>query len=325
MGRWRDRVLRRAVLAAVVALVVSGCSGAVADQRADDIPTVAILRAVPASGHEAFIEELRAQGWTPGRNVRIVPADPASTVTPEEAAASLRRWSDENLAIVIAYSTPLARVVEERTDVPGIAVVNDPVAVDLLRDPDRPDGQLTAVSFQAPADRTLDLAQLALGGVDRIGYLDADDPATPAHRAGVVAAAEALDIEVIDAPFADVDDLDAAMSSFLDADVDAVYIPNATLIATVLPELEIALEDANLPAIANAPFIDVATVMLAPESAELSRQVARQTVRLLNGTPIDSVPVEAPRRFEVTLDQTRAARLGITIPIEALRQADTVL
>lgn len=323
MGRWRDRVLRRASSVLAIALVAA-CSGAGAEPRAEDIPTVGILRAVPATGHDAFIAELRAQGWTPGRNVRIVPADPASVVTAEEAAAALERWQTEQLAVVIAYSTPLAQLTVERTDVPGVAVVNDPVAVDLLQVPDRPDGQLTAVSFQAPADRTLDLARLAFGGLDRIGYLDADDPGTPAHRAGVHAAAAALDIEVVDASFAGVEDLEVAIASFVDAEVDAVYIPNATLIASVLPQLDVALEEANLPAIANAPFIDVATVLLAPESAELSRQVARQTVRLLNGTPIDSVPVETPRRFEVTLDETRAARLGITIPIEALRQADIV-
>ncbi len=319
--------MKRPLPAAVLALcclLLTSCGGR-GDTVDGQVPLIGILRVVPASAFDTFTEELQVQGWTAGRTVRIVPTDPSVVFSEAEARAALRRWEASGLSVVIAFSTPYAHLAADETDAPGLFVVNDPVATGLVSDRQRPDGRLTGVTWEAPADRTLDLAARALGGMERIGYLGADDdPAVPSHRQRVHDAADRLGIEVVDASFSGADDVVAAVDVLSAAGVDAVYVASANAVASVLRPIEEALTAARLPALANAAFIDFATITLAPDPDELHRQLARQAARLLSGVQVSAVPTEAPRRFVITIDRTRAQELGLEVASSALREADTV-
>ena len=317
----------RRLLAAVALGALAACSSAAGgDDGVDPVPTVGFLRSVPNADLDSYLDELRAQGWVPGRTVRIEPAEGEVTFgTEAEARAALEAWEQEGLAVVVAFSTPYARLAEEVTDLPGLFVVNDPVGSGLVGDPTRPDGQLTGVAWDTPADLTLDLAAQVLGSLRRVGYLLAmDDPAVPGHRDRVVEAASHLGIEVVDATFTGPADVADAVAELAAAQVDAVFVPSANAVIPVLGPLEEALDGAGLPALSNAQFIDIAVVTLTPDAQELNRQLARQTTRLLSGVPVSSVPTETPRRFKVTIDRTRARALGIEIDPSVLRQADVV-
>lgn len=314
-----------AILALVGAALFAACSPSEAEQQ-DTTATIGILRAVPIPHHDAFVEQLRAFGWSTQDNLRILPSDTGELYeTDEQAMQAIRSWQQDGLDLIIAFSTPHARLVADRTPAPVLFVVNDPVASGLVTDLDVPEGDLTGVTWKVPADRTLDLASRSLGGISRVGYLSPqDDAAVPGHLARVLAAAQALDIEVVQATFTDPDSVAASVEMLAAADVDAIYLTSSTDTAAALEQLEQALDRHALPAISNVEFVDFAVVTVAPDLAEINRQLARQAARVLAGSDIASVPVEDPRRFVITIDRTKAASLDLPIATEVLQQADVV-
>jgi putative ABC transport system substrate-binding protein len=314
-----------AVMTAAVALTAA-CGGS--DAAPEARPTIALLRVVPDDDHGVFISELRAQGWNIGRDVAVFPEDPERLFPDEDAArATLRSWVGAGVDVVVAFSTPFARLAaEEGRGTPVLFLLNDPVAAGLVGDTQRPDRGATGVTFRTPADRTLALAQRLVGTLGHVGYLrPADDPGVEGHRAAVRAAAEELGVRVTEASFQALEDVAPAVEELVAAGVEAVWVANSTATVQALEPLRSALSGANLPVIANTDFVDFAVLIVTPDGAELRRQLARQAARLLAGADVSAVPVEDPRKFVVILNRTVAAALGLPEPDPALlRQADVV-
>lgn len=319
----------RALLAAVVLALASGSCDLRGGTSDDDLPLVGLLRVIPDGHQRAFVEELRAQGWSDGRDVEVVPDGPDEVAAdPDQARRQLREWLRADVDLLVASSTPYAALAAELApDVPTLFLVIDPVAAGLVRDPSRPEGNMTGLTFRTPADRTLDLASQVLGGgLDRVGYLaPASDPAVEGHLAGVRAAAEELGLELVEVSFDGPEAVPAAVEELSAAAVDLVYLPSANATVQALDVLEAELLAARLPVVANADYVDFALLVLAPDGDEVRRQLARQAARLLAGAEVASIPVEDPRRFVTTVDRGVADALGLP-PIDpaVLRKMDVV-
>ena len=318
------------VAAALVALAVLSACGGGADPNEEDPapPTVGLLRLVPDEDHGAFVDELRRQGWRVGEDVELVPTDPGELYADvEEAGAAVQSWLRDDLDLIVAFSTPFAQLVSGLdARVPGLFVVNDPVAAGLVGDVLQPDGVMTGVTFRTPADRMLALASEALGGVTRAGYLyPSDDPAVPGHRDAFLAAAADLGIEVVERAFADPSEVAAAVAEIAGAGVQVVAVPSTNATVRALDELRSAIDEHGLPLIGNTDLLDFAVLVLTPDGAELRRQLARQVVRILEGADVSNVPVEDPRKFTLIVDRSKVRELGLPpVPEGVLRQADVV-
>lgn len=310
-------------------LLLAACTpGRAAPAGPADVPVVGLLRVIPDDDHPAFLSELRAQGWSNGRDVRVVPAEP-DTVAGDEAAArdQLEGWLAEGVDLIVVSSTPYAVLAREvAPSTPTLFLVNDPVAAGLVVDERRPEGNMTGVTFRTPADRTLHVAGQLIGEVTRVGYLGpAGDPAVAGHRAGVRAATDELGLTLVEAEFASPEDVPAAVAELVAAGVDVVYLASANATVGALDALETELVAARLPVVVNAEYVDFALLALAPDGDEVRRQLARQAARILSGAEVASVPVEDPRRFVTVVDRRVAARLGLPpIAPDVLRRMDVV-
>lgn len=330
MSRRRARRLP-ASLATVALLTATACTTGVvggSPGETEDVPLVGLLRLVPDEDQSAFVTELAAQGWSDGLTVDVRPEEATDVAADEEAAREqLAGWIDDGVDLIVASSTPYAALAAEMAPtVPTLFLLNDPVAAGLVADPARPEGQLTGVTFRTPADRTLALAAEVIPDLDRVGYLvPADDPAVAGHEAGVRAATDALGLALVEATFASSDAIGPAVDELAAAEVDVVYLANANATFRALDVLERELMRAELPVIGNIDLIDFAVLILAPDSAELRRQLARQAARILAGAEVASVPVEAPRRFVTIVDRGIIDALGLPpIGPDVLRKMDVV-
>lgn len=310
----------------VLSLAIAACGAG--EGPTSDVPTIGMLRVVDDEDHGVFVAELRNQGFAAGDGLVVLPSDPSDLYTDEAAAAAaIDRWLASGVDLVVAFSTPFARMAIERAPgVPVLFLVNDPVAAELVSDPSAPDRGATGVTFQTPGDRTLELARRLFGAETTIGYLaPVGDPAVEGHRRGVVTAAEAAGVRLVEATFDSPEDVGAAVAELVAAGVGAVHIANSTATVRAAEQLREELASAGLPAIANTDVLDFAALIVTPDGAELRRQLARQAARLLSGAPTASVPVEDPRKFVVVIDRGRILELGLPDPDpELLRQADVV-
>ncbi len=333
-GRYPGEARRRAgrlaatLVVVALALVAPGC-GRSGDGGGSEA-TIAFLRAVAGapSTEPAFLAELAAAGYRAGDNLTVLAEDPALAYPdPDDAAAVVRSWRDEGVDLVVALSSSGAMVAAaEAPDVDVLFLSNDPVSSGLVGDREQPEGRSSGVTFQVPADRTLELAARALVGVSRFGLVyPPSDPAAIANREAMTSAAAARDVELHTAEFDDGDDLDEAVAAVVAAGAQALVVSTSPAATRLLTETEAAAAARGLPLVANTSLVASAVVSLYPDSDELGRQLGRQAARLLSGAAPGSVPVEDPRRFMVRINQRVAAGLGFAIPDAVLLEANDVV
>lgn len=317
------------VLLAVTALATA-CNTQAAPTASRDMVTVAVLRAVQSAepqNVEIFFAELAGAGFVEGRNLRVLGADPAEVhPDPAEAESVARAWAAERLDLVLALSSASALAAARGAPQAKVLFLsNDPIAAGLVTNERRPQGQLTGATFRIPPDRTLDVARRAVPGASKLGVLfpSADAAAAPV-RDGLVRAGAALGLDVVARGFAADAEVAGAVEELRALGVACVLLANAPAIVRAYPAIAPALAAAALPAVANTTA-DFALAVLEPDTGELYRQMGRQAVRLLRGAAVSEVPVEDPGRFRLTVNLAVAARLGVAVPGELVRAADTVV
>jgi putative tryptophan/tyrosine transport system substrate-binding protein len=326
------RVVRQArsrwlVLFAVVvgagALVACGDDG-------DATRTIAFLRIVPtaADDQQAFLDELADAGWKVGDNVTVLEPDVDDVHADEaDAAQTVEGWVDDGVDLIVALSTASATVASEHAgNVPVVSLANDPVGSGLVHEPRAPEGNLTGTSFRVPGDRTIDLATRLAPGAPAVGVLwPEDDPAAVPVREALVVAATALHVPLASELFRGADDVGAAIGRIQSAGAGVVVLVSAPATTRAYDAIEEAADAAHLPIVANSVSVPFATLVLAPDTDTVYRQLGRQAARLLDGTEVRRVPVEDPGMFTLELRRNHAQRLGIELPADLLDEADRIV
>lgn len=292
------------------------------------VKTVAFLRAVAGGGSDGeLLSELQRAGYEVGRNLQVLAADPTETYPdPKAAATAVAGWQRQGVDLIFAFSSRGALAARDASpDTEVVFLVNDPVAIGLVRTPDAPEDNLTGVTFRVPADRTLSLARRAIPDATRVGLIfSSTDPAAAPHRAAVAAAARTLGMALFQESFADDAGVAPAVARLLARDVDLVFISNSPTGIIARTRIQAAVAG-RVPIIANTAVVDFALLTLDPDVEELYRQLGRQAARLLDGSDPSTVPVEDPRRYRVILNRGVAKAFGIAFPADLVREADRVI
>lgn len=306
----------------LVLAALAGCGGS------DDGPgprTIGVLRSVPGvTGEQAFLAVLARAGYD---DVTLLGAKPDEVhPTAADAAATAKRWVARGADLILALSSSGALAAAEAVpETPVLFISTDPTGTGLVQDPRRPEANRTGVSYRVPSDRTLAVAEDALGDLRRIGciYADADVAAKPPVddlRRG----ARSLGIEVECVPFHDGTDVAAAIEQLATRSVDAIVVPSSPTTSRAYPQIAAAVGGISIPVITGTAAA-FAVLTLQPDSDAIYQQLGRQAVRLFRGAQVKEVPVEDPGRYLLVIDERVARRIGRTIPAEVLARADRVL
>lgn len=317
------RRVRRVLVVVVVVLVAATLGACGKDSEPDR--TIAFLRAVPVpeANTQAFLDELAAAGWKEGDNLTVLAR--SSDEAYAEPGEKLAAWKEQGVDLVIALATPSATAADTAMgDVPILFGVNDPIASGLVTNARKPEGHMSGVSFRVPPDRTLDVVR-SLGSVRTVGLLwPSEDEAAKPVRDGLQEAARQLDITLVEEGFIDEGDVADAVDRLVDDGADAIVLAASATTVSAFDAIEEATAPTKLPVIANNTACTFAAIVLAPDSPEVYRQLARQADRVLEGTPISGIPVEDPGTFLLTIRQDIARTIGLEIPKELLDRADDV-
>jgi putative ABC transport system substrate-binding protein len=318
--------MRRMVIGIVMVVVASlvACGDDGAPER-----TIALLRSSPVAeeNQDAFLAELEDGGWTVGENLVVLDPDPNEVYEDAESGrAAVERWLEEGVDLIYALSTTSGLTAKEAApDVPVLVLANDPVASGIIADPRSPEANVTGVAFRVPPDRTLDVARQMGRDITTIGFLwPEDDVAAEPVRDGLMDAADALGVELVDESFVGSDEVAGAIDAMVERGVQVVVLANASATVRAFDAIEAATTEARLPVLGNIESNPFATVVLAPDLEAAYRQIGRQAVRLLGGTDVADVPLEEPGMFRLTVRPSLAARVGVELPEELLAQADEV-
>jgi putative ABC transport system substrate-binding protein len=306
-------------------------------QQPEPMRRIGVLMGFPESDPQAqsfiaaFRDGLQKLGWTQGRNIRI------DTRWPAFDAESRQRFAKELVALqpglILSHTTPTtAALLQQTRTIPIIfATVTDPIGSGFIASLSRPGGNVTGFTLVEPtmAAKWVELLKEIAPRVNRVAMLF--NPATATYADYFLkpfkAAAPSFAVEAIAAPVHDMSELESVIAA-------QVREPNGGLI--VMPD---SFTDSNreeiisltaryhLPAVYAYRFFTERGGLLS-YGADLSdnfRRAADYVDRVLKGEKPADLPVQAPTKFELTINLKTAKVLDLTVPPSLLGLVDEVI
>jgi ABC-type uncharacterized transport system substrate-binding protein len=275
-------------------------------------------------------EGLSRFGWSEGRNIQVhYRYAGANAERAQQAAKELVAQKPE---LIIATANQMAAALQRETRVVPIVFIGavDPVGSGLVASLARPGGNLTGtlLNEESVASKWLAMLKEMAPSTERVAvlsskmglFVDTYGPITDA-------AAKSLGIQVVVDRFTDGVQIERALADFAQAPNGALLVP-PDLPAVLHRDLIIALAAKHrLPAVYQARFWVLAGGLMSYGSDRIAahRQAGYYVDRLLKGAQPADLPVQAPTKYETTLNLSTAKALGLAVPPGLLIAADEVI
>jgi putative tryptophan/tyrosine transport system substrate-binding protein len=319
----------------IVALVSAAARPIAA--RAQQLVKIAVLSGLPENdpeGHArvaAFQDALKKLGWMEGRNVHFDVRWP----TPE--VETIQRLAGELVALqpdlIVTQNTPGTAAMLQQTRAIPIIFVNivDPVGSGLVANFLRPGGNVTGfVSLESTiVGKWLELLKGIAPRVARVAVLF--NPATASfaeyYLTPFKVAVRSFAVEAIAAPVRDLDALETTIA-------DLGGKPNSGLI--IMPDSFLITHRAVVTSLAarhRVPavypyrhFTEVGGLLsYGNDQLDNYQRAASYADRILKGEKPSELPVQAPVKYEMTINLNTAKMLNLEIPQDIVALADEVI
>jgi putative tryptophan/tyrosine transport system substrate-binding protein len=276
----------------------------------------------------AFRQRLEKRGWFEGRNVHIETRFAAG----EKFEPLARELVATQPDVILAHTTPVAAALQRESRTIPIVFVNvsDPIGSGFITTLARPGGNFTGVLLYEPSivGKWLAMLKEISPRLERVALVA--NPKTTAYDYFLRAAeaiAPSLAIKLVPDPVATAADIKQAIESFAGAPGGGLLLPpDGTVI--LHRDLVIALAAQHkLPAVYPFHFFVAAGGLMAygADRADIFALAASYVDRILRGDKPADLPVQAPTKFETSLNLRTAKALGLPIPPGLLVAADDVI
>ena len=296
--------------------MMTGCS-----TNESDIPTIGIVQITEHLSldtiRESLIEELEVLGYTEGENLLIDYQNAQNEQTNLNTICN--KFVGDEVDLIVAIATPSAQAAASATqDIPIIfSAVTDPVMAKIVTHTEAPEGNLTGTSDAIPVDQVFELCNELTPDVETIGFLYT---ASEVNSVSVIEQAKAIvgeyGLDYEEMTITNTSDLAQAAQSLAEK-VDAIYTPIDNTVAEAMPVLVEVGKEMKIPVYVGADSMVIqggyATVGINYE--KLGAQTAQMVDKVLQGTPIQEIPVETLTQYDKVINQSTAKAIGA--PAEA--------
>ena len=314
-----------------------GCSAAwplAASAQPGRIPRVALFMGIAddAEGRRraaAFRQALQQSGWKEGSNVRI--DERWGVADTDVIRASAIELLQLNPSVIVVQGARALPILQQATKtIPIVFVsISDPVGRGIVTNMARPGGNITGFQlFEfSVIGKLLEALKEVAPKVVRVACLvNPDNPAADFHVRSFETAAPSLAVQPVIARVQNSADIVRAIEGFADETGGLLLPPDDTTI--VHRKLVVTLAARHrLPAVYSfrSFVVDGGLMSYAVDVVDLFRRSASYVDRILRGEKPGDLPVQAPTRFELSLNARSAKGLGLEIPPTLLARADEVI
>jgi putative ABC transport system substrate-binding protein len=278
---------------------------------------------------DAFRANLSAHGWTDGSNIAVL--DRWAEERTEQLPAIVKELIGSGITALVTAGTP-ATLAGKRASatLPIVFVgVDDPVSLGIVDSLGQPGGNATGLSLTSSEVITerLELLRELVPGLHRLAVIVRDDPGLDQKLQDIRSDAQRKGIEALMLEATTAKALELAFARLRADRCEAVYVASGPF-GPVKRARTIALAaEARLPAIYSFRIFPVegGLMSFAADYVDLFRRAASFVDRILKGAKPAAMPVEPPRKFDLTVNLSTAKALGLTIPPAMLAGADEVI
>lgn len=278
---------------------------------------------------EVLAQTLQQLGWSVGRNLKIETRNVGTDLDhlPRYAAELIALTPD---VIVSVGSVTVAPLQQTTRTIPIVFVnVPDPVGAGFVQSMARPGGNITGfLNFEySMSGKWAELLKQIAPNVTRaLVFRDPSSAAGLGQFGAIRSVAQSLGIELTPVNVRDADEIERNVEAFArSANGGLIVTPGG---AAARRSLIISLAARyKLPSVYPYRYwaVDGGLVSYGPNTNDPLRRAAVYVDRILKGEKPADMPVQAPTKFELVVNQKTAKALGITIPSPILACADEVI
>ncbi|MBZ2115982.1 tryptophan ABC transporter substrate-binding protein [Streptococcus gordonii] len=244
------------------------------------------------------------------------------------ATMSKQLVSNDN-DVLIGIATPSAQGLAAATkDKPIVmGAITDPVGANLVKNLEKPGGNITGVSDHNPAKQQLELIKKLTPNVKTIGALyssSEDNSKTQVEEFKKLAEEAGYKVEEYSVP--STNEIASTMN-VMTGKVDAIWIPIDNTIASAFATVVSSNKDAKKPIYPSATAMveegGLASVVV--DQHDLGVATGKMAAKILKGAKPEETPVEIFNQGKSVINKKNAKELGITVPEDALKEAGQVI
>jgi len=277
----------------------------------------------------ALVQGLQELGWTVGRNLRI------DYRWSEGDAERYRRQAAEIFAlepdVIVSWGAEIASLQKASRPVPIVFAQSiDPVGSGMVASLARPGGNATGFTqFEySLSGKWVELLKQLAPGVTRAAVLrDFGSSAGIGQWAIIQAGASSIGMETVPINLREPSQIEQAVREFAHSGNGGLII---TMSVSGLRHRQLIVRLAarhKLPAIYPERFYvaDGGLISYGPNIVDQYRRAASYVNRILKGEKPADLPVQAPTKYELTINLRIAKALGLDVPPPLLARADEVI
>jgi putative ABC transport system substrate-binding protein len=280
--------------------------------------------------YTAFLKAFEQLGWTDGRNIQIEERWAGG----DEVKA--RKYAEELVAlapdVILATGSVGAELMVKATrTIPIVFVVApDPVGSGFVKRLSRPGGNVTGfMLFEYNlCGKWLELLKEIAPNVTQAAVLrDPTFAAGIGQFAVIQAVAPSVGIEVSPIDLHEPKEIEGAIATFAQSPNGGLILAASGIGATNVDLVITAAARYKLPAVyVHRPYVAAGgLISYGPNFADQFRRAAGYVDRILRGEKPADLPVEAPNKYELTINLKTAKTLGLSVPQSLLARADEVI
>ncbi len=320
--------LKRCAISALVASSAALASVAHAQAVKSVGITAIVEHAALDSARKGVEDELKAQGWVVGKNLKVTYQSAQGNAA--TAGQIARKFVGDKTDVIVAIATPSAQAAVAATkNIPVVfAAVTDPVAAKLVKELGAPSGtNVTGVSDRLPIAPQIDLLLKVKPGAKRVGYVY-----SPGEVNSVVVLKELKaelakrGMTVVEAAAPRTVDIPSATKSLV-GKVDVMYTSTDNNVVSAYEAMVRVAQEAKLPLVASDPgsVKRGATAALGMNYYDMGRQAGKMVDKILKGTKPGTIAPETGNKLALVVNPEAAKKQGVPLSNDLIKQATEVV
>ena len=272
-------------------------------------------------------DALAAAGYKEGENLKFTYQ--SAQGNPATAAQIARQFAGDGPDVIVPISTPSAQAVVSAThDIPVVfTAVSDPLGAQLVKNMDKPGGNVTGLSDMSPVAEHVALIKEILPSAKTIGFLYNSGEANSVSLLAVLKVeAEKAGLKIVESAATKSADVQGAARALVGR-ADAIYVPTDNTIISALEGAVTVAGEAKLP-LFTADTDSVARGSLAAlgfNYYDVGKQTGDVVVRVLKGEKVGDIPVKVAVGTDLVVNKQAAAAMGVALPEAVLKRATKII
>lgn len=294
--------------------------------KAEEV-TVAVTAIVehPAldAARDGIKEALAEAGYKEGENLKFVYE--SAQGNPGTAAQIARQFVGDAPSVIVPISTPSAQAVVSATrDIPIVfTAVSDPLGAELVKDMEKPGGNVTGLSDMSPVADHIALIKEITPNAKSIGFIyNTAEANSVSTLAALKAEAEKAGLTIVESVATKSAEVQGAARALVGR-ADVIYVPTDNTIVSAFEAAVGVAEEAKIPLYAG----DTDSVNRGALAAlgfnyfDVGKQTGEVVVRVLKGEKPGDIPVRVAAGTDLVINKKAAEKMGVTFPESITKRA----